>query len=87
MFEQGGSASVAQELAQARDQLDYLRQRVSEAAAHAPHHDASGWSGLAAFAYQHALDALGRELAAATELLRSAADLASAAVWELGGHA
>ena len=87
MFELRGSALVASDLADARDQLVYLRQRVVDAASRSPHRDPSGWNGIAAFAYQRSLDALGRELAVAAELLRSAADLASVAVWELGGHA
>jgi hypothetical protein len=86
MVESAGTTAAEGQLALARDQLVILRQRVASAASRAPHRDASGWNGVAAFAYQRSLDALAQELAGATELLRSAADLASAAVWEMGGH-
>jgi hypothetical protein len=86
MIESMGTAAAGGQLALARDQLVILRQRVASAASGAPHRDASDWKGTAAFAYQRSLDALAHELAVATELLRSAANLATAAVWEMGGH-
>jgi hypothetical protein len=74
------------ELAHARDQLRLVSARIAEAAAAAPRREASGWNGLAADAYQRALDQLGRELDAAQQLVRSATDLISSAVFELDGN-
>lgn len=87
MFELGGTVAVSAELEQARDQLHSISRRVEEAAHAAPHRDASGWDGLAAWAYQRSLDQLSRELEVAQELLRSATDLTAAALFEVGGHA
>ena len=87
VFEIGNSVAVMAELEQAREQLRSISHRVAEAALAAPRHDASGWHGFAAWAYQRALDQLTRELDVAGELLRSAIDLTGAAVFELGGHA
>jgi uncharacterized protein YukE len=87
MVDLGGSASVAAELEHARMQLSGISRRVAEAAAAAPRRDASGWDGLAAWAYQHSLDRLSRDLEAAQALLRSATDLTAVALWEVGGHA
>jgi hypothetical protein len=87
MFEEVERASIIAELTQAFDRLVHLRLRVDAAAASAPHREASGWSGPAALAYQHGLNVLGREIAAASELLHSASDLMAAAVWEMGGDA
>jgi hypothetical protein len=81
-----GSAAVAAQLVEARDQLRFVLNRVEGAAQSAPRHDASGWVGLAAFAYQGSLDQLTRELAAVQELMRSAVDLANAAIFEVDAH-
>ena len=86
MFETEGAAAVSAELEEARRQLSTISRRVAEAAMAAPRRDASGWSGLAAWAYQRSLDELSRELQVAQELLRSATDLTTVAVFELGGH-
>lgn len=87
MFELGETAAVLTELEHARDQLRSVTHRVAEAALAAPRRDASGWDGLAAWAYQVSLDRLGRDLDVAGELLRSATDLTALAVFELGGNA
>jgi uncharacterized protein YukE len=80
------SVTVAADLEQARTQLAAISHRVEAAAAAAPRHDASGWEGPAAWAYQHSLDRLSRDLETAQELLRSAADLTAAALFEIGAH-
>jgi hypothetical protein len=87
MMELAGAVAVATELEQARDRLRLVAGRVADAAHAAPRHDASGWDGPAASAYQGSLDRLSRELEGVQELLRSATDLLGAAVFELGGHA
>jgi hypothetical protein len=79
-----GTVALAARLAHARDRIVVLRQRVAEAESQAPRRQATGWDGPAALAYQLSLDLLRYELTVAAELLRSAADLMSAAVWELG---
>jgi uncharacterized protein YukE len=84
MFELGGTTAVAAQLEQARDQLRSISHRVSEATLAAPRRDASGWDGLAAWAYQRSLDRLARELETAQELLRSAGDLTQLALFEVG---
>lgn len=87
MLDTGGTAAVAAQLEQARERLTTISRRVEEAVQSAPRRDASGWSGLAAWAYQRSLDQLSRELQVATELLRSATDLTSLALFEASGHA
>jgi hypothetical protein len=87
MFELADTAAVASELEQAVHQLRSISRRVAEAAIAAPHRDASGWDGLTAWAYQHCLDQLSRDLEVAQELLRSATDLTAVGIFELGGHA
>jgi uncharacterized protein YukE len=86
MADFGGTAAIAAQLEQAREQLVTIARRVAEAAQAAPHRDATGWNGLAAAAYQRALDELSRELEGAQELLRSATDLTALALIEVGGH-
>jgi hypothetical protein len=87
MFGLGDTVAVSAQLEQARDQLHTISRRVAEAVQAAPRRDASGWDGLTAWAYQRSLDELSRELAIAQELLRSATDLTTAAIFEVGGHA
>jgi uncharacterized protein YukE len=87
MFELADSAAVASELEQAMHQLRAISRRLADAAVAAPRRDASGWDGLAAWAYQHSLDQLSRDLEVAQELLRSASDLTAVGIFELGGHA
>ena len=87
MFELDGAAAVTTELGLALDQLRAISGRVAAAATSAPRRDASGWDGLAAWAYQRSLDELSRDLDTARELLRSATDLTALALFELGGHA
>ena len=87
MFELDGGAEVCAELEQAVRQLRSISGRVADAAIAAPRRDASGWDGLAAWAYQRSLDELARDLEVAGELLRSATDLTTAALFEVGGHA
>ena len=87
MSELDGAAAVAAELAQAIDQLRSISARVADAAVAAPRVDASGWDGLAAWAYQRALDQLARDLETTRELLRSGTDLTELALFELSGHA
>ena len=84
MYELGGTGAVASELEQAGQQLRSISHRVALAASRAPRRDASGWDGLAAWAYQHALDRLTRDLETAQALLRSAIDLTQLAVFEVG---
>jgi uncharacterized protein YukE len=86
MYELVGPVAMSGELEQARNRLRVLSERVADAVQSAPRRDASGWDGLAAHAYQHALDRLARELEGSQELLRSATDLLSAALFELGAH-
>ena len=87
MVEFGGTLALVTQLEQARDQLAAISRQVAEAAQAAPRRDASGWQGLAAQAYQHALDELSRELERAQALLRSATDLTAAALFEVAGRA
>jgi uncharacterized protein YukE len=86
MFELAGTAAAASDLEQAMYQLRAISRRVADAALAAPHRDASGWDGLAAWAYQRSLDQLSRDLEVAQELLRSATDLTAIGLFELGGH-
>ena len=87
MFELDGTAAVSAELEQAVHQLRSISRRVADVSIAAPRRDASGWDGLAAWAYQRSLDDLSRDLEVAEELLRSATDLTTAALFEVGGHA
>lgn len=87
MAEIGEPLAVVMRLERAKDQLIASSQRVAEAAQAAPRHDASGWQGFAAQAYQHSLDQLSRELEGAQQLLRSATGLTAAALFEVAGHA
>jgi uncharacterized protein YukE len=87
MIGMDGTATLAAELEQAVDQLHVISRRVADAGAAAPSRDASGWNGLAAWAYQQALDELSHDLETAQALLRSATDLTAAALFEVGGHA
>lgn len=87
MVELAGIAAVSAELEQTLDQLRSISRRVADAAVAAPRRDASGWDGLAAWAYQRSLDRLAQDLEVARELLRSATDLTAVALFELGGHA
>ena len=87
MVEFGGTAAVSGDLEQAREQLHAISRRVAEAAYAAPRPEASGWHGLAAWAYQRSLEQLARELEVAQQLLRSATDLTDAALYEVGEHA
>jgi hypothetical protein len=87
MFEVAGTAAVSAELEQAMHQLRSISGRVDSAARAAPHRDASGWDGPAAWAYQRSLDQLARDLETTRELLRSATDLTELALFELGAHA
>jgi hypothetical protein len=84
MFELETGPALAVRLRESRDELDFARHRVTGAAQVAPHHEPSGWKGPAAWAYQRSLVLLNRDLDAAVALLRSASDLTSAAIHELG---
>jgi uncharacterized protein YukE len=84
--ELAATGALSVDMVQARDQLRLVAARIAEAAASAPRREASGWNGLAADSYQRALDQLARELDAAQQLVRSATDLMSLAVFEVGGH-
>jgi uncharacterized protein YukE len=84
--EMAATGALSVELAEARDQLRLVAARIAEAATTAPRREASGWNGPAADAYQRALDQLARELEAVQQLVRSATDLMSSAVFELAGH-
>lgn len=84
MFEPGTRPVVAAELRTSRDDLDFARRRVASAARSAPDGNSSGWAGPAGWAYRRALALLERDLDAAAELLRSASDLTSAALYQLG---
>jgi hypothetical protein len=87
-----GSLSAVAALRESLDELDFARRRVASAAQtgpisaaqSAPFGGASGWVGPAGWAYRRALTLLGRDLDAVEELLRSASDLTSAALYQLG---
>ena len=87
MVELGTTAALAVQLEESREQLAAISRRVAEAAQSAPRGEAGRWEGAAAKAYQHALERLSRELEGAQELLRSATDLTTAALYEVGAHA
>jgi hypothetical protein len=82
MFELATQTVVAAELRESRAELDFARHRV--AAQSAPDGGSSGWVGPAGWAYRRALALLSRDLDAAVELLRSASELTSAALYQLG---
>jgi hypothetical protein len=84
MYELGMQSVVAAELRESRDELDFALRRVACAEQSAPDGNSSGWVGPAGWAYRRALALLDRDLHAAAELLRSASDLTSAALWQLG---
>jgi hypothetical protein len=84
MFELGTASVLVAKLRESRDELDSVRHRVTGAAQIAPHSDASGWSGPAGWAYQRSLELMNRDLDAAVGMLRSASDLTSLAIYELG---
>jgi hypothetical protein len=84
MFELGTGPALAVKLRESRDELDFARHRVTGAVQIAPHREPSGWNGPAGWAYQRSLALLNRDLDAAVALLRSASDLTSAAIYELG---
>jgi transposase len=84
MLDEATGFAIAGELRQTRDRLTFAGHRLVGTAESAPRPDASGWAGPAGWAYQHALAVVAREVEAAVELLRSAADLTSAALYEMG---
>jgi hypothetical protein len=86
MFETGMGIAVAAGLRESRDELDFSRRRVLSAAQSVPGGRSSGWLGPAAHAYRHSLVLLDRDLQEVAELLRSASDLTSAALYQLGDH-
>jgi hypothetical protein len=75
---------IVAELRESKDELDFARHRVTSAAQLAPTRNPSGWSGPAGWAYQRSLALVNRDLDAAVELLRSASNLTSAAISQLG---
>ena len=84
MFETGTSVGLAAGLRESRDELDLARRRVTGAAHAVPSGHSSGWLGPAGWAYRQSVALLDREVQEAAELLRSASDLTSAALYELG---
>jgi hypothetical protein len=84
MFELGTQSALAADLRASRDELDFARRRVASACQLAPDGRSSGWVGPAGWAYRRALALVQRDLGAAAELLRSASDLTSAALYQLG---
>jgi hypothetical protein len=80
-----GGGTVPAQLGAARDELNHIRHRLVLAEERLPAREASGWEGAAAIAYRLARASLLRELEVAGELLRSASDLTSAALVEVGG--
>jgi hypothetical protein len=86
MFATGMELALAAGLRESRDELDFSRRRVLSAAQLVPGGHSSGWLGPAALAYRHSLTLVDHDLQAAAELLRSASDLTSAALYELGDH-
>lgn len=76
-------AALAGELAQSSESLRILGSRVEHEAHSRPRLNATGWSGPASWACDLSLAMLARELEAAVALLRCAADLTSAAAWEV----
>jgi hypothetical protein len=80
-------ASTVGDLSESARELDALRTRVETAVAALPPLDTSGWSGPASWACGVALELLRREIAAAIDLLRCAADLTAAAAFEAGQSA
>ncbi|HMH58927.1 MAG TPA: hypothetical protein VK537_07080 [Galbitalea sp.] len=84
MFEQETASVLVAKLRESKDELDFVRHRATGAAQVAPHRDASGWSGPAGWAYQRSLALLNRDLDTAVAMLRSASNLTSAAIYQLG---
>ena len=86
MFEVTGSPSPAAELAQGYERLLDVSHRVEQATRLIPHYESGEWRGPAALAFHRSVEALARELARARQDLRVAAELTSAAIWQLGDH-
>ena len=84
MFELEAQSAIVAELRASRDELDSARHRVTSARQSAPDGNSSGWNGPAGWAYRRVLTLLDRDLDGAAELLRSASDLTSAALYQLG---
>jgi hypothetical protein len=86
-MEPNAHAAVAARLTEARNELVALRARVVSAAQDTPRGNADGWEGIAAIAYGISLHLLFRDLEIAEQLLRSATDLTTAALYEMGAGA
>ena len=80
-------AGLGGELAETARELDALCARVESGSMALPGIDSTTWAGLASWACQLSLALLRREIGAARELLRCAADLSSAAAFEAGQRA
>ena len=83
MHELAVSAALAGEFSASSAALRALTTRVETEGGSRPRIDTSGWSGPASWACQLSVTLLGREIEAAVELLRCAADLTAAAAWEV----
>jgi hypothetical protein len=78
---------LAAELTDTSDDLQALANRVQHEGETRPRIELSVWAGPANWACRLSLAVLDREIEAATELLRSAANLTSAAAWEMKSNA
>jgi hypothetical protein len=87
MHDLASSTALAAELSDSSDALRSLTTRVRNESESRPRIDTSEWSGPASWACQLSLTLLAREIEAAAELLRCAADLTAAAAWEVRGSA
>ena len=81
------ATGLAAELSDTSDELRALANRVQHEGEARPRIELSAWTGPANWACQLSLAVLDRDIEAATELLRCAADLASAAAWEVRSRA
>jgi hypothetical protein len=80
------SSGLATELTDTSDELRALAHRLQREGEARPRIELSAWTGPANWACRLSLAVLDRELEAATELLRCAAELTSAAAWEVRSH-
>ena len=81
------ASGLAAELTDTSDELRGLAHRVQREGEARPRVELSAWTGPANWACRLSLAVLDREIEAATELLRSAAELTAAAAWEVRSRA
>jgi hypothetical protein len=78
--------SAVGELVEAHEELAQVHHRVVAERHQIPHHESGGWHGPASFAFHRALDVLAWQLDCATDTLRVATELSTAAIVDAGGH-